>query len=85
MDQIIEVAGHSSFEGVHHKVYLFLHHLHLYDNVKGSCVCSGRTAHVLSLQSAWGFTTFRLLLVSPLSTGTFLVFLLGTHGGILLP
>ena len=85
MDQIIEVTRHSSFEGVHHKVHSFLHHLHLCNNVKGSRVCSGRMAHVLSLRSTRGITAFQPLSVSPLSTSTFLVFLLGTHSGIFLP
>ena len=53
VDQIIEVARHSSFEGVHYKVHLFLHHLYLYDNVRRSRVCDGRAAHVLLFWFAW--------------------------------
>ena len=52
MDQVIEVARHPSSEGVHHEVHLFLHHLHLCDYVKWSCIYDGWTARVLSIWSA---------------------------------
>ena len=42
-----------------------------------SHICEGWEAHILSLRSAWGVTTFWSLSVSSLSTGTFLVFFLG--------
>ena len=41
MDQVIEVVGHPSSEGVHHEVHLFLHHLHLCDYVRWSCIYGG--------------------------------------------
>ena len=66
MDQIVDIVGHSSFEGVHHMVHPFLHHLHLYDNVRRSRVCDGRVAYVLSFWSAWGIATLWPLLVSSL-------------------
>ena len=75
MDQIIKVAGHPSFEGVHHDVHLFLHRLHLRDNVGWIHISDGWTVHILSLWSAWGITTFQPLLVSSLGIGTFLVLL----------
>ena len=76
VDQVIEVAGHSSSKGVHHKVHPFLHHLHLCDHMRWSHICDGWTAHVLSFWSISGVATFRPLLVPYLSAGTFLVFLL---------
>ena len=66
VDQIIKIAGHPSFEGIHHDVHLFLHHLHLCENVRGSRVCNGRTAHILLLWSTRGVTTFQPLSVPPL-------------------
>ena len=76
MDQIVEVARHSPFESIHHKVHSFFHHLYLYNNVGQSRISDGWTTHVLSFWSAWGVTTLRPLLVSSFSTGTFLVLLL---------
>ena len=58
MEQVIEVARHPSLEGIHHKVHLFLHHLHLYNYVRWSYICDGWTARVLSFWSAWGVATF---------------------------
>ena len=85
VDQIIKVVGHPSFEGVHHDVHLFLHRLHLHDNVGWSHISDGWTTHILSLWSALGITTFWPLLVSSLGTGTFLIFLLGIHSNVLFP
>ena len=76
MDQIIEVVGHSPSESVHHKVHMFFHYLHLCNNVGWGRISDGWTARVLSFWFAWGVTTLRPLLVSSLSTGTFLVLLL---------
>ena len=76
MDQVVKVAGYSSSEGVHHQDHLFLHHLHLYDNVGWSHVCSAWTTHVWSFWPAKGIDTFRLLLVSFICTGAFLVLFL---------
>ena len=38
VDQVVEVAGYSSSKGVHHKVHSFLHHLHLCNHVRWSCI-----------------------------------------------
>ena len=84
MDQVIEVIKHLSFEGVHHEVHLFLHHLHLCDYLRWSRICDGWTARVLSFWSAWGVATFRLFLVLSLSVGTFLVLLLSVMPRVLL-
>ena len=84
MDQVIEVTGHPSSKGIHHEVHLFLHHLHLYDNVRWSHICDGWMARVLSLWSAWGIATFRPFLVPSLSAGAFLVLLLSVKPRVLL-
>ena len=84
MDQLVKVAGQPSFEGVHHEVHSFLHHLHLRDHVRWSSIRSGWTACILSLLSTLGVAAFRPLLVSSLRTGTFLVLLLGVKRRILL-
>ena len=78
MDQIIKVAGHPSFEGVHRDIHLFLYHLHLRDNVGWSHIREGWEAYILSLWSAWGVTTLQSLSVSLLGTGTLLVLFLST-------
>ena len=84
VDQIIKVVRHLSYEGVHHDVYLFLHRLHLLNNVGWSHISDRWTTHILSLWSAWGITTFRPLLVSSLGTSTFLVLLLNAVTRVLL-
>ena len=84
MDQIIKVAGHPSFEGIHHDIRMFHHRLHLCDNVGWSYISDGWMARILSLWSTWGITTFRPLLVSSLGTSTFLVLLLNAMTRILL-
>ena len=84
MDQVIEVTRHLSSEGVHHKVHSFLHHLHLCDYMRWSCICDGRTTYVLSLWSAWGIATFHSLLVPSLSVDAILVFLLRIKPRVLL-
>ena len=63
MDQVIEVTRHLSSKGIHHEVHLFFHHLHLRDYVRGSRICDGWSIGILSLLSAWGVATFRLLLI----------------------
>ena len=75
MDQVVEVAGYSSFEGVHHQVHPFPHHLHLYDNVRKSYICSGWTTYVLLFWPARGIATFQPLLVFSLNASAFLVLL----------
>ena len=84
MDQVIKVIKHLSFEGVHHEVHLFLHHLHLCDYLRWSRICDGWTARVLSFWSAWGIATFRLFLVLSLSVGAFLVLFLSVMHRVLL-
>ena len=84
MDQVIKVARHLSSEGVHHKVHPFLHHLHLHDYVKGSRICGGWTASILSLLFAWGIAAFRPLLIPSFSASSFLVLLLGVKCYVLL-
>ena len=84
MDQVIEVARHSSFEGIHHKVHPFLHHLYLCNHVRCSCIYDGRTARVLSFWSTWGVATFQPLLIPSLNTGAFLIFLLSVKPCVLL-
>ena len=84
MDKVIEVARHPSFEGVHHEVHPFLHHLHLCDYVRGSHIYDGWSAGILLLLSTWGVATFRPLLIPSFSAGFFLVFLLGVKSCIFL-
>ena len=84
MDQVIEVARHSSSEGVHRKVHPFFHHLHLCDNVRWCHICDGRAAHILPFWFAQGVNTFQPLLISSLSTGAFLVLLLSVMPCVLL-
>ena len=84
MDQVIEVARHPSFEGVHHEVHPFLHHLHLRNHVRWSRICGGWTALVLSLWSTWGVATFQPFLIPPFSVGAFLVLLLSVKPRVLL-
>ena len=76
MDQVVEVAGYLSSEGIHHQVHPFPYHLHLYDNVGWSYICGGWTTHVLSFWPARGIANFWPLLVSSLSAGAFLILLL---------
>ena len=64
--------------------YLFLHRLHLHDNVGWSHISDGWTVHILSHWTTWGITTFRPLLVSSLGIGTFLVLLLSAVTRVLL-
>ena len=84
MDQVIEVAGHLSSEGVHHEVHPLLHHLHLHDHLRWTCICGGWATRVLSLWSAWGVATFRPLLIPSFSAGAFLVLLLSVKTRVLL-
>ena len=84
MDQVIEVTRHPSSKGVHHKIHLFLHHLHIGDYVRWNRIGDGWLASILSLWSTQGVATFRLFLVPSLNVGAFLVFLLSIKVCILL-
>ena len=76
VDQVVEIAGYSSSEGVHHQVHPFLHHLHLCDNVGWSHVCDRWTTHVWSFWPTRGIATFWPFLVSFVCASAFLVFFL---------
>ena len=80
MDQVIEVTRHPSSKGIHHKVHPFFHHLHLSDYVRWNRICNRWPARVLSFWSTWGVP----FLVSSLSAGAFLVFLLSVNFCVLL-
>ena len=84
MDQIVEITGNSSLKLVHHAFHPFFHHLHLLDDMGWGCISNGWTTHVLSIRSTRGVITLRPLLVPPVNTGTFLIFLLGSHRRVLL-
>ena len=84
MDQVVEVTGHPSSEGIHHEVHLFLHHLHLRDYLRGSRICARWTAGILSLLFAWSVAAFWPLLVPSFGAGSFLVFLLSVKCCVLL-
>ena len=84
MDQVIEIVRHPSSKGVHHKVYSFLHHLHLGNYVRWNYIGDGWPTCVLSFWSAWGVASFQLFLVPPLSAGAFLILLLSIKVCILL-
>ena len=84
MDQIVEVAGYSPSESIHHKVYPFFYHLHLCNNVKWNHIGNKWTTRILLFWFAWDTTTLWPLLISSFSTGTFLVLLLSAVSRILL-
>ena len=73
MDQVVEATGYSSFEGIHHQVHPFPHHLHLCNNVGWSHVWGRWRTHVWAFWSGRGIATFRPLLVSFFFTCAFLI------------
>ena len=58
VDEIIKIAGYSSFESVHHYLHLLLHRLHLCEDGGWSHIHKGWDAYVSLLQLAWGVTSF---------------------------
>ena len=84
MDQVVEVARHPSSKGVHHKVHLFLHYLHLSNYVRWDRINDGWPASIQLFWFARGIATFRPFFVPSFCTSAFLVFLLGIHHCVLL-
>ena len=74
VDEIVKIAGYSSFESVHHYLHLLLHCLHLREDGGWSLIHEGWDAYVSPLQSAWGVTSFWPFAVSLLSAKVSQVF-----------
>ena len=68
MDQLIQFGGHSSSYGIHHRIHLFLHHLHILDHVHRTYFYFGGAADILqtipSIRDIAFFLVFPLLSAS---------------------
>ena len=73
-----------SSKGIHHKIHMFIHHLHLSYYLRWNHISDEWVTSILSFWPTRGVATFWSFLVPSLSASAFLVFLLGVHHRVLL-
>ena len=69
---------------IHHKVHLFLHHLHFDDYMRWNRIRDEWATRVLSFWPTGGIATFQPFWVPSLCAGAFLVLLIYVHHYVLL-